>query len=104
MSKVYASLTITSAVAAVGAYVHVAGIFYAGFLSTLGAIGLVLLIHLYPDNGKNYATRFAMLMGFGFLSGHGIGPLLENVIALVYIEQSRIFLFHNSDHFFQKIL
>jgi len=30
-----------------------------------------------PDNGKNRGTRMAMLLGFGFLTGLGMGPMLQ---------------------------
>jgi len=70
--------------AAVGAYVHLftdlmrgGGILYA-----LGSLGLVLALHATPDNGKNRGQRMGMLLGFAFLTGLGLGPLLDMAIRL----------------------
>lgn len=68
--------------AVVGSYIHLYGIWEAGLISALGAIGLVIGLHVMKDNGKNFNTRFGMLMGLGFLSGHGLGPLLDHIILL----------------------
>ena len=40
-------------------------------------MGLALGLHFTPDNGKNRGQRMAMLLGFGFLTGLGMGPLLQ---------------------------
>jgi len=80
--KVYACLTATTLCAAVGAFVHLFGIWEAGLLSALGSLGLVLLLSTTVDNSKNFYTRLAMLLGFGMLSGHSLGPLLDHVIAV----------------------
>ncbi len=44
--------------------------------SLLG-LGLAMGLHFTPDNGKNRGQRMAMLLGFAFLSGLGLGPLLD---------------------------
>lgn len=80
--KVYSCLTATTLCAAVGAFVHLFGIWEAGLLSALGSLGLVLLLSTTVDNAKNFYTRLAMLLGFGMLSGHSLGPLLDHVIAV----------------------
>jgi FtsH-binding integral membrane protein len=80
--KVYACLTATTICAAIGAFVHLFGIWEAGLLSALGSLGLVLLLSTTVDNSKNFYTRLAMLLGFGMLSGHSLGPLLDHVIAV----------------------
>lgn len=51
-------------------------------MSALGSLGLVLMLSMTVDNSKNFYTRLAMLLGFGFLSGHSLGPLLDHVIAV----------------------
>lgn len=80
--KVYSCLTATTLCAAIGAFVHLFGIWEAGLLSALGSLGLVLLLSTTVDNSKNFYTRLSMLLGFGMLSGHSLGPLLDHVIAV----------------------
>lgn len=78
--KVYLHLAASTLFAAVGAVVHVSGLWTAGMLSAFASIGLVLAILMIPDNGKNFLTRASLLYGFGFASGHSLGPLLDHVI------------------------
>lgn len=80
--RVYACLTATTLCAAVGAIVHLFGIFEAGLLSAFGSIGLVLYLSFAADDPKTFYTRLSMLMGFGFLTGNSIGPLLDLVISV----------------------
>jgi len=79
LKNVYASLTMTVASATAGAYVHLfTGILQGGgLLFALVSMGLALGLHFTPDNGKNRGQRMAMLLGFGFLTGLGMGPLLQ---------------------------
>ena len=79
LKNVYASLTMTVASATIGAYVHLfTNILQGGgLLFSLVAVGLALGLHFNPDNGKNRGQRLAMLLGFGFLTGLGMGPLLQ---------------------------
>jgi hypothetical protein len=35
-----------------------------------------------PDTGKNRANRLGMLMGFAFLTGLGLGPLLDMAVRI----------------------
>lgn len=80
--RVYACLTATTLCAAVGAIVHLFGIFEAGLLSAFGSIGLVLYLSFAADDPKTFYTRLGMLLGFGFLTGNSIGPLLDLVISV----------------------
>lgn len=80
--KVYSCLTATTLCATIGAFVHLFGIWEAGLLSALGSLGLVLLLSTTVDNSKNFYTRLGMLLGFGLLSGHSLGPLLDHVISV----------------------
>lgn len=80
--RVYACLTATTLCAAVGAFCHLFGFWEAGILSALGSVGLVVLLSMSTDNAKNFYSRLGMLLGFGFLTGNSIGPLLDRVIAL----------------------
>ena len=79
LKNVYASLTMTVMAASAGAYVHLfTNILQGGgFLFSLVAAGLAFGLFLTPDNGKNRGQRMAMLLGFGFLTGLGMGPLLQ---------------------------
>ncbi|XP_059614372.1 bax inhibitor 1 [Phlebotomus argentipes] len=82
LAKVYCCLAATTAVASTGAFVHIRGIWEASILSALASIALVLALHFIPDNGKNLLTRLGLLLGFGFCTGHSMGPLLDHVILL----------------------
>merc|ERR1719509_256467 len=53
-----------------------------GILLSLLGLGLALGVFMTPDNGKNRSTRLAMLLGFAFFSGLGLGPLLDMAIQL----------------------
>lgn len=69
--------------AASGSYVHMfTDILQANLLSTLGALGLLIALGVTPDNGKNQKLRLGYLLGFAFLSGLGLGPLLEIVVSI----------------------
>lgn len=57
-------------------------ILQAGLLLSLGALGLLLALVCTPDNGKNQKIRLGYLLGFAFLSGLGMGPLLEIVASV----------------------
>ena len=48
-----------------------------GLLFSLLGAGLAFGLYLTPDNGKNRSSRLAMLLGFAFLTGLGLGPLLQ---------------------------
>lgn len=80
--RVYACLTATTFCAAIGAIVHLLGLFEAGLLSAFGSIGVALYLTFAQDDPKTFYTRLALLMGFGFLTGNSIGPLLDLVIAV----------------------
>jgi len=84
LKNVYASLTMTVMAASAGAYVHLfTNILQGGgFLFSLVAAGLAFGLFLTPDNGKNRGQRMAMLLGFGFLTGLGMGPLLQMAIMM----------------------
>lgn len=82
LAKVYTCLTVTTLFAAAGAIVHLTQLWEAGIISAIGSIILVLGISMSTDTGKNFFYRFCMLIGFGFLSGHSLGPLLNHVIVV----------------------
>jgi len=79
LKNVYAALTMSILSATVGAYIHLATDLLrgGGILFALLGAGLAFGLHCTQDNGKNRTTRLAMLLGFGFLTGLGLGPLLD---------------------------
>lgn len=84
LKNVYSSLTMCVLSAAGGAYIHMFTNILSGggiLLSLLG-LGLALGVFMTPDNGKNRSARLAMLLGFAFFSGLGLGPLLDMAIQL----------------------
>jgi len=84
LKNVYACLSMSTMAAAIGASVHLfTNILQAGFLSGIGAIVCFFLLMATPDdNGKKLQLRVGYLLGFAGLSGVGLGPLLEHVIAI----------------------
>lgn len=84
LKNVYTSLTLSLLSCAVGAYVHLFTDLLSGggFLCAMAGFGLAMALHFTPDNGKNRGQRMAMLLGFAFLSGLGLGPLLDLAIRI----------------------
>lgn len=81
LKNVYSSLAIALLAAACGAYIHVfTDILKGNILTSLGSIGLLLLLYATPDNGHNEKLRFGYFLGFGALTGLGTGPLLDMAI------------------------
>lgn len=80
LARVYGCLAATTVAATLGAVAHITGVLEAGILVALASLGLVLGLHFVKDNGKNFYTRLAMLLGFGFCSGQTLGPLLQFII------------------------
>nr|XP_012150975.1 PREDICTED: probable Bax inhibitor 1 [Megachile rotundata] len=83
LKNVYGCLSFSTLSAAAGAYVHLYTEFLdANLLTTLGTFGLLFALISTPDNGKNQKLRLGYLLGFAFLSGLGLGPLLHLVISI----------------------
>jgi FtsH-binding integral membrane protein len=84
LKSVYACLAMTILSAATGAYTHLFTNLLrgGGFLLSLLGLGCGLGLFMTPDNGKNRLTRFGLLLGFGFFSGLGTGPLLDMAIRI----------------------
>ena len=70
--------------AGAGAYVHLFTDLLrgGGFMFALLSLGLAVGLHMTPDNGKNRLQRLGMLLGFAFISGLGMGPLLDMAIRI----------------------
>lgn len=82
LSKVYMVLASTTAATAVGALTQMQGILDLGMLAAIASLVLVLGLHFYRDDGKNYYTRLGMLYSFGFCSGQTLGPLLGYIVSI----------------------
>lgn len=72
----------TAAVTAIGSILQVKHFLDLGIIAALGSLILILGLHFYRDNGKNYYNRVAMLYAFGFCSGQTMGPLLQYVVSV----------------------
>ena len=84
LKNVYACLTMCLFSASAGAYVHLFTDLLrgGGILCALLGFGLAMGLHMTPDTGKNRLHRLAMLLGFTFVSGLGMGPLLDMAIRI----------------------
>lgn len=101
LKNVYACLAMSTMAAAIGASVHLfTNIIQAGFLSAIGALVFFFLLLSTPDdNGKGITLRVGYLLGFTFLTGVGMGPLLEfvimvdpSIIVTAFIATSAVFV------------
>jgi len=83
LKKVYAALAISMIAACAGAYVHLFTTFLRhGLMMGLVSIGLLLALGLTPHSNENVGKRMAMLLGFSFFTGLGLGPLMDMVIRI----------------------
>ncbi|XP_054722683.1 probable Bax inhibitor 1 [Uloborus diversus] len=83
MKNVYSCVALSTLAAAVGSFVHLfTGILSGGLLSSLGSVGFMIALMSTPDDGKNTKKRLGFLLAFAFLSGLGLGPLLDVVISI----------------------
>jgi len=74
LTNVYTTLALTILSAAIGSIFYLTtGI--GGSLSFIAGIGLIFWLAFTPKEG-NTAKRFSLLMGFAFIEGISIGPLL----------------------------
>ncbi|RZF41961.1 hypothetical protein LSTR_LSTR012338 [Laodelphax striatellus] len=81
LKNVYACLSMSTMMAAGGAYVHLyTEMFQAGLLSVIAAIGFLFVLMATEDSDKNRKMRLGFLLGFAFFSGMGLGPLMEMAI------------------------
>ncbi|XP_017876783.1 bax inhibitor 1 [Ceratina calcarata] len=83
LKNVYGCLSMSTLAAAAGAYVHMfTELLQANLLTSLGTVFLLLALVSTPDNAKNQKSRLGYLLGFAFLSGIGLGPLLQFAISV----------------------
>lgn len=83
LKNVYAALSLSTTAAAAGAYVDLyTQLLQSNLLTTIASFGLLIALAVTRDNGKNQKLRLGYLLGFAFLSGLSMGPLLELVISV----------------------
>ncbi|KAM9786097.1 putative Bax inhibitor 1 [Neosynchiropus ocellatus] len=83
LKNVYSSLAVCMFLAAAGAYVHVVTrVFQAGLLSVVASLGLMIWLTMTPHKPANENKRLAILAGFAFFTGVGLGPTLDFVISI----------------------
>ncbi|XP_011617405.1 probable Bax inhibitor 1 [Takifugu rubripes] len=83
LKNVYSSLAACMLVAAAGSYVHVVTrLFQGGLLSALGSLAMIVWLGMTPHSPESERKRMAILAGFAFLTGLGLGPTLDFVIAV----------------------
>ncbi|TMS16551.1 putative Bax inhibitor 1 [Larimichthys crocea] len=83
LKNVYSSLAVCMFVAAAGSYVHVVTrLFQGGVLSALISLGMMFWLAMTPHNYETEKKRLAILAGFAFFTGVGLGPTMDFVIAV----------------------
>ncbi|KAK1799833.1 hypothetical protein P4O66_006360 [Electrophorus voltai] len=83
LKNVYASLAVCMFVSAAGAYVHVVTrLFQGGLLSMLGSLAMMTWLAMTPHSPQTEKKRLAILAGFAFLIGVGLGPAMDYVITI----------------------
>ncbi|NWY21380.1 BI1 inhibitor, partial [Aphelocoma coerulescens] len=83
LKRVYGSFAICMFVAAAGAYINVVTqLFQFGLLTGLGALGLMVWLTATPHSRETEQKRLGMLVGFAFLTGINLGPLLQMCISI----------------------
>jgi len=83
LKNVYSTLALSLMVAAVGAYVHLfTDLMQAGLLSVIGAIAMLLLLVSTPHQPGNEKKRLGFMAGFAFLTGIGLGPIMDMVLMI----------------------
>uniref|UniRef100_A0A8C6Q4M5 Transmembrane BAX inhibitor motif-containing protein 6 n=1 Tax=Nothobranchius furzeri TaxID=105023 RepID=A0A8C6Q4M5_NOTFU len=83
LKNVYSSLSLCMFVAAAGSYVHVVTrLFQGGLLSVLGSLAMMFWLAMTPHSPETEKKRLAILAAFAFLTGVGLGPTLDFVIAI----------------------
>jgi len=83
LKNVYSSLALCMLVASAGAYVHVVTrLFQGGMLTMLGSLGMMAWLAMTPHSPQTEKKRLAILAGFAFFTGVGLGPTMDFVIRI----------------------
>jgi len=80
LTKVYSTLGAALFMCGFGVYVNIVTGFGRGFLFVIMAFATMIFLGVTPNTKENRIMRFSTLMGFGFLEGLSLGPLIQNVI------------------------
>jgi len=80
LTKVYSTLGATILMCALGCAVHISNGFGYSFFYQLISIALIIYLAATPDSKESRLARFGALMGFGFIEGLTLGPLISVVI------------------------
>jgi FtsH-binding integral membrane protein len=79
LKKVYSCLAVSMLTAALGAYIHLIGLWQAGLLTFIGSIGFLLAMMMTEHKPQNLGKRFGYMIGFALCSGLSLGPLIDMV-------------------------
>ncbi|XP_072571474.1 probable Bax inhibitor 1 [Paramormyrops kingsleyae] len=83
LKNVYSCLAVCMLVATAGSCVHcITQLFQGGLLSLLGSLAMMLWLTMTPHNHETEKKRLAILAGFAFFTGVGLGPTLDFAIAI----------------------
>ncbi|XP_078047443.1 bax Inhibitor-1 [Augochlora pura] len=83
LKNVYGCLSLSAASAALGVYAHpYTELLQINTLTSLCTLGLLMALLCTQDNGKNQKLRLGFLLGFAFMSGVGLVPLFQMIIAV----------------------
>jgi len=106
LKKVYATLTATIIFCAVGTVLHTL-LNLGGLLSFLLGLGLIMYITFSKPKKENETWRLLALIGFGFIEGLSIGPMLDyaftidpNIIPKAFLGTCGIFISFSLSSFF----
>lgn len=80
LTKVYSTLAVSLLVAATGSIVEIATHAFAGLLSTIALLGLVIWFAI--TNAYEINKRLGLLAGIAFLQGVMIAPLVEHTLRI----------------------
>ncbi|XP_035653124.1 probable Bax inhibitor 1 isoform X2 [Oncorhynchus keta] len=83
LKNVYSSLALCMFVAAAGAYVHViTRLFQGGLLTIMGSLAMMVWLMMTPHCPQTEKKRLAILSGFAFFTGVGLGPTMDYIISI----------------------
>lgn len=82
LKNVYSSLAVCMLVAAAGSYIYFITRLFQGGLTMLGSLALMGWLAMIPHSPQTEKKRLAILAAFAFLTGLGLGPLMDYVIAI----------------------
>ncbi|KAK2874527.1 hypothetical protein QQF64_003190 [Cirrhinus molitorella] len=82
LKNVYASLAVCMLVASAGSYIFIITRLFQGGLTMLGSLAMMGWLAMTPHSPQTEKKRLAILSGFAFFTGLGLGPLMDYVISV----------------------